>query len=967
MRNKSKTFLSTIVALIGAIVLMFSTFIIHNRIVENNQITNSHEKLERIEKNIAESKEDEIEITENYDKQYQSKADTIAYYVKTNNITSFDSTLAEELRSAFEVDELSFEVNGNVVAKATSDVEENEDSWWYTSDIDSSNLVRVQMNDRTALQENLHENASLYNVLKNVHVGQDGVAYGINMDDNTVIYSPVETSIGETCEKHGIDMSLLEDGKDLTLNIDNEDYLASCKQVDNEMILTLVPMSEIHANDVYSMLLAVVIYVIFIGIIILYSRFLHEEVLNAEEREEATADMNKKFASVTVVGTILSFIVTFYMQTLFTLSAQSITNEKRMDEVIETLDRNEETSSSQKESYNEQYSQKLKEASYIIERVDESSLTKSYMTALKESLDVNSLMYFDLDGEVIASSTDNWSYTISYNEEDQSYEFWDILNGEKTEIIQDVSENVNGNLRQYSAIAIQDETHHTKGMITMSTTPDVLEKALMNTEVETVLAGVSTGNEGFAFAVSEASDEEDSTFVYFPKTSLIGKETLKHGMKENQLTADYNDFITIDSTSYYCSSAKYNDMFTYIAVPFNALNKTALPVAIVTSVVMLAFMLILWKINSEVPFEDEKPISATQEDADEQVDVVMSNGRITKAIGVNFRWTHDDISWNSKTAGQKTLEVINVILTILAFIVVLLVVFKEKFFSNESLMHFILDVEWQRGINIFSITYCILITISAIEISVIARRIIMWLAHSLDAKGETICRLIDNFIKFATMIGLLYFALATFGVDTSTLVTSAGILTLIVGLGAQSLVSDVLSGLFIVFESEFQVGDIVTIGGVTGTVVEIGVRTTKIAADGNIQIFSNSDVKDILNMTTDYSVVNVDILLDKDDNLLDVEGMLRKQLPEIGKRISNIVEGPKYAGVIKMPNSNTVVIQVSAKCSEGDKGGVKNDLIRQMKLTFDDYRAEKKKEALEAEKRKAELEEVKKQEENKTE
>ena len=53
------------------------------------------------------------------------------------------------------------------------------------------------------------------------------------------------------------------------------------------------------------------------------------------------------------------------------------------------------------------------------------------------------------------------------------------------------------------------------------------------------------------------------------------------------------------------------------------------------------------------------------------------------------------------------------------------------------------------------------------------------------------------------MIGLFYFALSTFGVDTSTLVTSAGILTLIVGLGAQSLVSDILAGLFIVFEGEF--------------------------------------------------------------------------------------------------------------------------------------------------------------------
>lgn len=941
---RSKTTISIIAAFVGAVVLIVSTLFVHNHLVENNQINNSHAKLEAIEKKITESKADEEKITEIYDEQYQSKADTIAYYIKNKSDVTIDNAFAQEIRNIFSVDEVAFIKDESVIAESKGDIEENEDSWWYTSDIDSSTYVKIQMNDTSALKNNLHENASLYSVLKNVHVGQNGVAYGIHMEDKTIIYSPVETSIGETCEEHGIDMSLLEDGKDLKLVIDGEEYLTSCKQVDNGMILTLVPMSEIHANDLMTAVLAVVIYVIFIGIIVLYSKFLHEEVLNAEEKEEALKAMNKKFASITLVGTILSFVVTFYMQTLLTLSQQSITNTKRMEELTETLEKNDETVSYQEDQYNEQYSEKLDEVAYIFKNVEESALTRSYMSGLKEALDVNSLMYFDLNGNVIASSTDNWSYSISKDEEQQSYEFWDILNGDKTEIIQDVQKNVNGNLRQYMAKAIQDDSYHIKGMVTMSATPDALESAMLNTEVETVLSGVAPGNNGFAFAVSKESDDEPSTFVYFPKTSLIGKEVLNYGMKESQLVADYNDFITVDDVSYYCSSSTYDDMITYIAVPMNGLNKTALPIALLTSVVMLVFMLVLWKLDSKESFENEEVNTVVNDDSEsEQVDVVMSNGRTAKAVGVNFRWTHDDISWNSKTAGQKTAEVVNIVLTMLAFVVMVAVLFKDKFFSDDSLIHFILDGKWQKGINIFSITYCILIIISVIEISLIVRRIIMWIAHSLNAKGETICRLIDNFVKFATMICLLYFALATFGVDTSTLVTSAGILTLIIGLGAQSLVSDVLSGLFIVFESEFQVGDIVTIGGVTGKVVEIGVRTTKIAENGNIQIFSNSDVKNILNMTTDYSNVAVDILLDKNDDLLDVEGMLRKQLPEIGKRIPNIVSGPKYGGVTKMPSPTSVMIQVSAKCTEADKASVKTDLTRQLKLTFDSYREEKRK------------------------
>ena len=70
--------------------------------------------------------------------------------------------------------------------------------------------------------------------------------------------------------------------------------------------------------------------------------------------------------------------------------------------------------------------------------------------------------------------------------------------------------------------------------------------------------------------------------------------------------------------------------------------------------------------------------------------------------------------------------------------------------------------------------------------------------------------------------------LSTWGVNTSTLLASAGVLTLVIGLGAQSLVADVVAGLFIVIEGEYLVGDIVVIDGWRGTVKEIGIRTTKV-------------------------------------------------------------------------------------------------------------------------------------------
>ena len=100
----------------------------------------------------------------------------------------------------------------------------------------------------------------------------------------------------------------------------------------------------------------------------------------------------------------------------------------------------------------------------------------------------------------------------------------------------------------------------------------------------------------------------------------------------------------------------------------------------------------------------------------------------------------------------------------------------------------------------------------------------------------TVVRLVNNLIKCITTIVIVISVLAIWGIDTTALITGAGVLTLVVGLGMQSLISDVVAGLFIVFENEFNVGDIVTIDGFRGTVVSIGIRTTKLEALGNIKI-----------------------------------------------------------------------------------------------------------------------------------
>lgn len=99
-----------------------------------------------------------------------------------------------------------------------------------------------------------------------------------------------------------------------------------------------------------------------------------------------------------------------------------------------------------------------------------------------------------------------------------------------------------------------------------------------------------------------------------------------------------------------------------------------------------------------------------------------------------------------------------------------------------------------------------------------------------------------------------------------------GILGLIVGLGAQPLIADVIAGLFIVFEKVFDVGDIIVVDGFRGTVKEIGIRTTQIVdVGGNVKIINNSDLKTIINMTNQLSLAICDLNIEYGESLKELK------------------------------------------------------------------------------------------------
>lgn len=220
--------------------------------------------------------------------------------------------------------------------------------------------------------------------------------------------------------------------------------------------------------------------------------------------------------------------------------------------------------------------------------------------------------------------------------------------------------------------------------------------------------------------------------------------------------------------------------------------------------------------------------------------------------------------------------------------------------------------------------------------------ILSWLLQLVMRKGfarsnraVTIVKLLESFIKWVIAIVAIMMVLHAWGVDTATLLASAGILTLIIGLGAESLVADILAGIFMVFEGKFQVGDIVIINDWRGTVQEIGIRTTKIVdAGGNINIVNNSEITTVINQTQEISQASVTVGIEYGESLPRVEIVIRDNLETIKEHIPAIIDGPYYKGVTALGASSVDLLFI-AKCREEDIFQVQRDMNRELKLLFD--------------------------------
>lgn len=186
-------------------------------------------------------------------------------------------------------------------------------------------------------------------------------------------------------------------------------------------------------------------------------------------------------------------------------------------------------------------------------------------------------------------------------------------------------------------------------------------------------------------------------------------------------------------------------------------------------------------------------------------------------------------------------------------------------------------------------------------------------------RARSVLSIVSSMLKYITAIVILCWGLSILGCNISTIVASVGILALVIGFSAESLIADVVTGTFMLFENQYNVGDIVEVGGFRGTVTNIGIRTTSITdPGGNVKIVNNSAMQNILNRSDKMSRSISDIAVPYPTDLEKLESQLPKLMDEIFAAHTDVMkEAPRYLGVQELADS-AVVLRFVVNVNEKD-------------------------------------------------
>ena len=558
---------------------------------------------------------------------------------------------------------------------------------------------------------------------------------------------------------------------------------------------------------------------------------------------------------------ILIMVCTFFFSLQLQLLSNSLHSNQERKQVKKLEKEIEEKNENQREAMGEWYNERnLKTArivSYIIAQ-DDSLKTREAMKKMKKGLGVSDVFLFDQAGKLSVTSS-NYDHIDLYEKNTLkkaiSRTFRPLLDGKTENAWTPVSEKKSKETEAYAGLSVRNKEDLCDGCVGISRTP--------------------------LFAVTSEGDSMFSDTLSWAK----------------------------DAGTYYSKGLTVNQLKNVSAIILR------LTLFMLLSVVIGSFY---WKRRGKKDSEDdvERPEEESCGEESEEPDKKKKTKRSGKALFskkyakfandfeemlldhsrggkdpyFSQRWSYNSTPMSSRSPEGKMRFLLGVILIVAALWILFMKAVSDfmvdaGYMADIGIFADILSGDWERGLSLYSITAAEMILILAGAATLILHRLVFVLARFSSTRGETLCHLANSIISYTAILVSLFYILALFGVDTKTILASAGILGIVVGMGAKDTIADIMAGIFLIFEDVIHVGDYIVLGDKAGVIMNIGVRMTRIRNDGTIITVNNSDIKSAKNLSCGDARIVCMVTVSSEEDLLRVKEVIEKELPEISRRL----------------------------------------------------------------------------------
>ena len=795
-------------------------------------------------------------------------------------------------------------------------------------------------NDESSAQQEVMEHFDWSKALQKITIGNSGSLIAVRTRDGEILSCADEKLVGETIGSIGMNVSgfgWISSVEDLqsaftdaykvkTVKVGGVDKLATRLDIDDEVILALLPVSEVTADALGATLLTELLIGLTSGLFILYA-LLHAGFEPGFEVDGKNKVLSDKLVVAGILVICSVFLFNTYLNSLSSYSYKFRYCKTKVNSVAQFMEENENAKDELQNWFDGEYLTRARMVKCILNHTERGAVTRGYIDNLSRNMDIRYLYLFNGDGELLLTNSRYDKIKI-----DSESPFYALLEGRMEVVTAPEYKVLMGETLETVGISMTDEQGDGDGVLLTMTNP---------LEPQTI-----GSNLGYMSAFRQVSLTEDSCIMAIDSNTMdicymativnggyvIGDGSFDYkgtnisvlGMDEGKITDNFNGNIIVNKRLYFASVKRSGEHFFVVMKPqltIDFIRLVSVSIAVSLSTAFVAAVILVFRKRKNL-FKDARviPVGTARTKAvfssfEDEVELLMGNMQRRNPLFFESRWPEDCRRWKDKAPGQKfaILSRYVLILTIATILV------QSQIATTNSIWYYCVNGEWDNGVNLYSITRCLMAIGILVVAKLVIHKLLFWIARTSRSKGETLCSLLDHFNVYILSIIGVFLCLSYFGVNTKALTLTGGAVGVIFGIGCQTIVADILAGLIMTLEGVVHNGDMVMFDGKPEIIQSIGVRTIRLKWQEGIKTVRNNEFRNHITLSSDrIDIITAELSVDWSMPIEQIEKVLEKELPSIGDKLREIskdssIVGPKFKG-IKQLEKDAVVLSFVILC-----------------------------------------------------